>query len=90
MREILKKCEEAIPTKEKGGKLIIIGMAMQNTEGDAEAVETQLFWDMLMMTVFTEKQRNENKWEKLFVKAGFTHYTIRPVLGFGSLSEVYS
>ena len=54
---------------------------MQNTEGDAEAVETQLFWDMLMMTVLTENQRNENKWEKLFVKAGFTQYTICWVSG---------
>ena len=87
--KILKKCKEAIPSKEKGGKLIIIDMVMDINEGDAEAVETQLFWDMLMMISLTGKQRIENEWEKLFVTAGFTQYKIRPVLGFRSFIEVY-
>ena len=87
--KILKKCKEAIPSKEKGGKLIIIDMVMEINKGDAEAVKTQLFWDMLMMTVLTGKQRNENEWEKLFVTAGFTQYKIRPMLGFRSLIEAY-
>ena len=87
--KILKKCKEAIPSKEKGGKLIIIDMVMEINEGDAEAVETRLFWDMLMMISLTGKQRNENEWEKLFVTAGFTQYKIRPVLGFRSFIEVY-
>ncbi|RVW66848.1 Trans-resveratrol di-O-methyltransferase [Vitis vinifera] len=87
--KILKKCKEAIPTKDKGGKLMIIDMVMENNKGDDQAVETQLFWDMLMMTVLTGKQRNENEWKKLFVTAGFTHYKISAVLGFRSLIEVY-
>ena len=87
--KILKKCKEAIPSKEKGGKLIIIDMVMEINKGDSEAVKTQLCWDMLMITVLAGKQRNENEWEKLFVTAGFTQYKVRPMLGFRSLIEAY-
>ena len=87
--KILKKCKEAIPGKDKGGKLIIIDMVMENNKEDAEAVETQLLWDMRMMTVVTGKQRNENEWKKVFVAAGFTHYKISSSLDFRSLIEVY-
>ena len=38
--KILKKCQEAIPSKEKGGKLIIINMVMEINKGNAEAVKT--------------------------------------------------
>ena len=42
--KILKKCKEAIPSKEKGGKLIIIDIVMEINKGNAEVVKTRLLW----------------------------------------------
>ena len=87
--KILKRCREAIPSKEKGGKVIIIDMMMKNQKGDSKSRETQLFFDMLMMVMVTGKEREEKEWEKLFLDAGFSHYKITPILGLRSLIEVY-
>ena len=87
--KILKRCREAIPSKEKGGKVIIIDMMMKNQKGDCKSRETQLFFDMLMMVLVTGKEREEKEWEKLFLEAGFSHYKITPILGLRSLIEVY-
>ncbi|CBI21922.3 unnamed protein product, partial [Vitis vinifera] len=87
--KILKKCKEAIhPRKDKGGKVIIIDIVMENNKGD-EAVEAQLFYDILMMVVVAGKERNEREWENLFLAAGFAHYKITSTLGPRSLIEVY-
>ncbi|CAK9164795.1 unnamed protein product [Ilex paraguariensis] len=86
---ILKKCREAIPSKDKGGKVIIIDMIVQNQKGDDESIETQLFFDMLMMIVLTGRERNEKEWAKLFFDAGFSDYKITPILGLRSVIEVY-
>ncbi|KAL6330121.1 hypothetical protein AAG906_040041 [Vitis piasezkii] len=72
--KILKRCREAIPSKENGGKVIIIDMIMMKNQGDYKSIETQL---------------DENEWEKLFLDAGFSHYKINPILGLRSLIEVY-
>nr|CAN73270.1 hypothetical protein VITISV_021918 [Vitis vinifera] len=87
--KILKRCRDAIPSKEKGGKVIIIDMMMENQKADDESIETQLFWDMLMMIVLTGQERNIKDWEKLFFDAGFSGYKITPMLGLRSLIEVY-
>lgn len=87
--KILKKCKEAIPSKEKGGKVIIIDMNVDNQKGDDESIETQLFFDMLMMILVTGKERNKNEWAQLFSDAGFSDYKITPILGLRSLIEVY-
>ncbi|KAI3711129.1 hypothetical protein L2E82_40990 [Cichorium intybus] len=87
--KILMQCKEAIPSKENGGKLIIIDMVLKNGEGDKELLETQLFYDMLMMTVVTGRERSEKDWAKLFLDAGFSDYKITPILGLRSLIEVY-
>ncbi|KAK1412122.1 hypothetical protein QVD17_33117 [Tagetes erecta] len=89
--KILKNCKEAIPSKENGGKLVIIDMVVKQVdEGDNESsLETQLFFDMLMMACLTGRQRNEKEWAKLFFESGFSDYKINPVLGLRSLIEVY-
>ncbi|KAJ7948380.1 O-methyltransferase [Quillaja saponaria] len=84
--KILKKCREAITDK---GKVIIIDMMMENKKGDEESVETQLFFDLLMMVLVTGKERNEKEWAKLIFSAGFSDYKITPILGLRSLIEVY-
>ncbi|KAF4397046.1 hypothetical protein G4B88_008892 [Cannabis sativa] len=87
--KILKKCKEAImKSKKKGGKVIIIDMKVENEKDeDDESYETQLFFDMLMMTLLTGKERNEKEWAKLFKDAGFSDYKITPILGLRSVIE---
>lgn len=89
--KILKKCKEAITSKGKEGKVIIIDMMMENEKGDIddESVETQLFFDMLMMVLVSGKERNEKEWAKLIFSAGFSDYKFTPVLGLRSLIEAF-
>ncbi|KAK7274542.1 hypothetical protein RIF29_15636 [Crotalaria pallida] len=87
---ILKKCKEAITSKGKEGKVIIIDMViLENEKRDCESVETQLFFDMLMMVLLTGKERNEKEWAKLIYSAGFSSYKITPLLGLRSLIEIH-
>ncbi|KAK1425403.1 hypothetical protein QVD17_20755 [Tagetes erecta] len=87
--KILKQCKKAIPSKENGGKLIIIEMVVKVHKDENKLLETQLFFDMLMLTEVKGKERSEEEWVKLFVDAGFSDYKITPVLGLRSLIEVY-
>ncbi|KAJ7981527.1 O-methyltransferase [Quillaja saponaria] len=87
--KLLTKCKEAIIRKGQEGKVIIIDMIMENKKGDDESVETQLFFDMLMMALLTGRERNEKEWAKLIFSAGFSDYKITPILGLRSLIEVY-
>ncbi|CAL0307710.1 unnamed protein product [Lupinus luteus] len=88
---ILKKCKEAITSKGKNeGKVIIIDMVIsENEKRGGESIETQLFFDMLMMVLSSGKERNEKEWTKLILSAGFSHYTITPILGLRSIIEIY-
>ncbi|XP_076960178.1 trans-resveratrol di-O-methyltransferase-like isoform X2 [Bidens hawaiensis] len=86
---LLKNCKEAIQSKENGGKLVIIDMVMKVDEGVDELVESQLFFDMLMMTCITGRERTEKDWAKLFIDGGFSDYRITLVLGSRSVIEVY-
>ncbi|KAH7844352.1 hypothetical protein Vadar_027129 [Vaccinium darrowii] len=87
--KLLKRCKEAIPSK--GGKVIIIDINVENNKkgNDEKSIETQLFWDMLMMAMVMGRERTEKEWAKIFVDAGFSNYKITPVLGLRSLIEVY-
>lgn len=87
--DILKKCKEAITRKGKEGKVIIIDIVVENEKRDDESVETQLLFDMLMMVLFTGKERSKKEWVKLISSAGYNNYKITPVLGLRSLIEIY-
>ncbi|KAJ0008305.1 hypothetical protein Pint_29594 [Pistacia integerrima] len=88
--KILKRCREAIPSKEMGGKVIIIDLVMGMEDQSEGAIETQLCFDMTMMCLFnTGKERSVEEWKKLFLEAGFTHSKISPILGLRSLIELY-
>ncbi|KAI4333897.1 hypothetical protein L6164_018651 [Bauhinia variegata] len=88
--EILKKCKEAIESKGKEGKVIIIDMVIENEKGDDESVETELLFDMMAMVAVKGRERNEKEWRELFLSAGFNNYKITPqVLGSRSVIEVY-
>ncbi|KAK4484483.1 hypothetical protein RD792_007066 [Penstemon davidsonii] len=90
--KILKNCKEAIPNKENGGKVIIVDIIVNDEkeeDHENEIVETQLFYDMLMMTLVTGRERTEKEWAKLFSDSGFTSYKITHVLGVRSLIQVF-
>ncbi|RZC46583.1 hypothetical protein C5167_039531 [Papaver somniferum] len=83
--KILKRCKEAIPSREEGGKVIIIDAVIEedNTKQEHDSItETQLLLDMMMMALVGGKERSEKEWEKLFLEAGFCGYKITPVTGF--------
>ncbi|KAG5617594.1 hypothetical protein H5410_017418 [Solanum commersonii] len=87
--KILKKCKEAIPSKENGGKVILIEIVMDQNKDDDKSYETQLFLDMLMMVDASGKERSQQEWAKLFFDAGYSDYKIIPILGLRCVIEVY-
>ncbi|KAL8490102.1 hypothetical protein ACS0TY_025848 [Phlomoides rotata] len=87
--QILKKCKEAIPSKEKGGKVIVIDIVVGYTYNQKDYTETQLLMDMMMMILLTGKERTEEEWANIFHAAGFTTYKITPILGLKSIIEVF-
>lgn len=90
--KILEKCKEAITQskgKNNGGKVIILEMVVDEEREKDEATETQLCFDMLMMSVVTGKERTEREWAKLFSTAGFKNYKITHMLGLRSIIEVF-
>ncbi|KAJ3685099.1 hypothetical protein LUZ61_014263 [Rhynchospora tenuis] len=86
--KILQRCKEAIPSKEAGGKVIIVDMVVGSDVGSINH-EPQLLFDMMMMTLTKGKEREENEWSNLFKKAGFNSYKIAASLGVRSIIEVY-
>ncbi|KAL1567322.1 Flavonoid 8-O-methyltransferase 1 [Salvia divinorum] len=88
--KILKNCKEAIvASKENGGKVIIVDMVVDFEKQEEKAVETQLFFDVLMMVGLTGKERTEKEWAKLFHDSGFQNYKITPILGLRSVIELF-
>jgi len=51
-------------------------------------LETQVMFDMYIMTV-NGAERDEQKWKKIFIEAGFKDYKIITVVGALSVMEVY-
>ncbi|RYR68693.1 hypothetical protein Ahy_A03g015175 [Arachis hypogaea] len=91
--KILKNCKEAI-TRSKGrkGKVIVIDMVVddEKSDGDNKSIETQLFFDMLMMVEVNGKERNKKEWANLIFSAGFSSYKINlSALGLRSLIEIF-
>ncbi|KAK1286394.1 Trans-resveratrol di-O-methyltransferase [Acorus calamus] len=87
--KILKQCKTAIPTKEEGGKVMIVDMVVNSKREDVKATETQLCFDVLMMVVTGGREREEHEWEKMFIDAGFSDYKVTHGSGVLSLIEVY-
>ncbi|XP_074567934.1 trans-resveratrol di-O-methyltransferase-like [Curcuma longa] len=91
---ILRNCKKAIPPKEEGGKVIIIEMVMklENEEDGSihdETTETQLLWDVFIMGPVPGKERSEAEWKSIFLAAGFSGYSITPILGLRSLIQLF-
>lgn len=87
--KILRRCKESIPSKEDGGKVIIIDMVVGSENSLPKSRETQLFMDMMMMVLCGGVERKEEQWKMIFMEAGFADYKLTPALGPRSIIEVY-
>ncbi|XP_021724667.1 trans-resveratrol di-O-methyltransferase-like [Chenopodium quinoa] len=87
--KILEKCKEAIPSREKGGKLLIIDMVVGIPINNENHSRSQFLADIQMSYLFGGKERTEQQWKFLFDKAGFCDYNILPILGSRSVIEVF-
>ncbi|MCD7459910.1 hypothetical protein HAX54_042291 [Datura stramonium] len=87
--KILKKCKESIPSRDKGGKLIIIDVVLEDPKHNTDYVKAQHNIDLMMMVLSASKERTKKEWEKLFNEAGFNECKITSILGLKSLIEVY-
>ncbi|XP_030509238.1 trans-resveratrol di-O-methyltransferase-like [Cannabis sativa] len=87
--KILKNCREAI-SKNGGGKVLIIDNNVIDSKKDEhQEMEAKLYFDMLMMSALTGRERTKKDWEKIFFEAGFTHCKITHMFGLKSLIEVF-
>ena len=85
---ILKRSKEAVSTREPKGKVMIMD-AVAGSAPSKEASEAQLLMDVCMMLLPTGEERDEERWHRLFLDAGFSGYKINPILGSRSLIEVF-
>ncbi|XP_026432318.1 trans-resveratrol di-O-methyltransferase-like [Papaver somniferum] len=59
---ILQRCRAAIPSREEGGKVIIIDAVIEEDKNKQEdsITETQLLMDIAVMAIYNSKERTEN------------------------------
>ncbi|XP_021766777.1 trans-resveratrol di-O-methyltransferase-like [Chenopodium quinoa] len=91
--KILERCKEAIPSKEIGGKIIIINMVVENNNENniPDYLYSQLLLVLQVMNITTGgKERTEEEWRKLFISAGLNDYKIFRNIGSRSVIEVYT
>ena len=86
--KILRQCKRAIPTRDDGGKVIIMNVVVGYGAQDNIVKETHVLFDMYMMR-YSGAEREEHEWKKIFLEAGFSDYRITPILGFQSIIEVF-
>uniref|UniRef100_A0A803MNI3 O-methyltransferase C-terminal domain-containing protein n=1 Tax=Chenopodium quinoa TaxID=63459 RepID=A0A803MNI3_CHEQI len=83
--KVLKQCKEAIQSRDKGGKLLIIDMVV----GIPSDNLNQALANVHMLSILGGKERTEQQWKYLFINAGFNDYKILSILGPRSVIEVY-
>ncbi|RDX98759.1 hypothetical protein CR513_18277, partial [Mucuna pruriens] len=88
-KKILENCKEAISSKGKGGKVIVIDVVINENQDEHELTGLKLLMDVHMKACLNGKERREEEWKKLFVEAGFQSYKISPFTGHLSLIEIY-
>nr|GMC76869.1 trans-resveratrol di-O-methyltransferase-like [Ipomoea batatas] len=93
--KILKKCKEAIPNRENGGKVIILDLIVGSTQNrdddndvDDKLIQTQIFADLQMMANFGGGERKLKEWVKIFNDASFIDYKTTQV-GLMSLIQLF-
>ena len=85
--KLLKNCKQAIPSRDAGGKIIIIDIVVGSSPSDVKILETQVLCDLDIMKI-GGVERDEQEWKKIILAAGFKDYNIMP-LGLRSIIELY-
>ncbi|XP_037429296.1 flavonoid O-methyltransferase-like protein Os11g0303600 [Triticum dicoccoides] len=85
--KILAQCKKAIPSREEGGKVIVIDIVVDSSSGPTH--EAELLMDVAMMVMTNGRQRDETDWSEIFTKAGFSDYKLVKKLGARGVFEVY-
>uniref|UniRef100_A0ACD5ZY35 Uncharacterized protein n=1 Tax=Avena sativa TaxID=4498 RepID=A0ACD5ZY35_AVESA len=85
--KILAQCKKAIPSRDAGGKVIVIDIVVDSSSGSTH--EAELLMDVAMMVLTNGRQRDESDWGEIFTKAGFSGYNIVKKLGARGVFEVY-
>jgi hypothetical protein len=87
--KILRRCKEAIPARDAGGKVIIIETVVGSGRSQGiVAMETEVLLDAFMMCV-DGIEREEHEWRKISFEAGFTDYKISTTMGIPRVIELY-
>ncbi|WVZ62064.1 hypothetical protein U9M48_011852, partial [Paspalum notatum var. saurae] len=84
--KILSQCRKAIPPRKDGGK-VLIGDIVIDYSDSKTMLETHLLMDVGMMTMTKGRQRDENEWRQIFMKAGFSDYKILKKFGARGVFE---
>ncbi|VAH94369.1 unnamed protein product [Triticum turgidum subsp. durum] len=85
--KILAQCKKAIPSREEGGKVIVIDIVVDSSSGPTH--EAELLMDVAMMVMTNGRQRDETDWSEIFTKAGFSDYKLLKKLGARGVFDVY-
>uniref|UniRef100_A0A0E0ANF0 O-methyltransferase domain-containing protein n=1 Tax=Oryza glumipatula TaxID=40148 RepID=A0A0E0ANF0_9ORYZ len=85
--KILQQCKRAIPTRQAGGKILILNVVIGHGTPDNTTKEAQVLTDMYMMRG-SGFEREEKEWESVFLRAGLSDYNIMPIIGPVSIIEV--
>ena len=85
--KILAQCKKAVPSREEGGKVIVIDIVVGSSSGPTH--EAEILMDVAMMVMTNGRQRDETDWGEIFMKAGFSGYNIVKKLGARGVFEVY-
>ena len=91
MLKILDKCKQSISFARDDGKqrkVIIIEMVIDDHDRH-DILATKLLCDVVMMFNLEGKERTEDEWMRLFLKAGFSRYKITRTYGLMSIIEVF-
>ncbi|KAF7011212.1 hypothetical protein CFC21_025543 [Triticum aestivum] len=88
--KILRRCKEAIPSRDAGGKVIIIDAVVGSARSSQGIIskETEVLFDVYIMNI-NGIEREDHEWKKIFFEAGFTDYKITPTKGLRQIIELY-
>ena len=87
---ILKRCKEAFQPRKDGNKVIIVDIVQDFKNNSPKATETGHLFDLFMMCAHGAKERNEQEWKDIILRAGFSGYKILPTqLGVDCVMELY-
>jgi 2,4,7-trihydroxy-1,4-benzoxazin-3-one-glucoside 7-O-methyltransferase len=69
----MERCKEAISGKDGKGKVIIIDTVIGSKPNDDAITckETQVLFDLYMMSSTNGEEREEHEWRRIFLAAGF-------------------